>query len=310
MSKSTSKAIPPLLKPLLHPTTLKKNSLLVLTGVLGATTNWLVLRYLYAQLSAPATQEDAPDEDESASVVLVSFMRDGAFWREGASKLVANENKKGLDLDSLRQRRRFAFVDGLSGLFVSPPKNSSDRILTSPDLSYVMTNIIQALDHDVDASPRKVLIIDQIDVLVATTGLASEAMQSALLSLREVLLPLFHFHSSKSMSSRTAMHILQRVDATVLTLAADDPLIHTQTTRLEREHASLVLSHAHAARTVVALRRLDSGPAPDVSGVMRISSRRRHPFDGDNDAPLPPDAEYLYHVAADGSVTVFERGAK
>ncbi|RCI14088.1 hypothetical protein L249_8252 [Ophiocordyceps polyrhachis-furcata BCC 54312] len=288
MSKAASKSIPPLLQPLLSPNSFDQNSLFVLTSVLGATTNWLVLRYLYALLSPSSTHggDDHGQErgESSASVVLVSFMRDGAFWREGASKI-------SLDLISLHQRRRFAFVDGLSGLFVSPPQTASpDRILTSPDLSYVMANIAQALDRDVDAgpasAPRKVLIIDQIDVLQATTGLTSEAVRSALLSLRE------------------------RVDATILTLAADDPLIHTQTTSLEREHASLVLSHAHAARTVVALRRLDSGPAPDVSGVMRISSRRRHPFDGENDAPLPPDAEYLYRVVADGSVTVFERGSR
>ncbi|RDA89015.1 hypothetical protein CP532_0618 [Ophiocordyceps camponoti-leonardi (nom. inval.)] len=296
MSRSTSKAIPLLLQPLLSPTPSSENSLVVLTSVLGATTNWLVLRYLYALLSDTGTDAQGGDDGKgrgngkpSASVVLVSFMRDGAFWREGASKLVAKE-KKGLDLISLRQSRRFSFVDGLSGLFVSPPQAASpDRFLTSPDLSYVMSNIAQALDRDVDvddAVPRKVLIIDQIDVLQATTCLASEAVRSALLSLRE------------------------RVDATILTLAADDALIHTQTTRLEREHASLVLSQAHAARTVVAFRRLDSGPAPDVSGVMRISSRRPHPFDGENDAPLPPDAEYLYQVVDDGSVTVFERGSR
>ncbi|PFH57262.1 hypothetical protein XA68_15305 [Ophiocordyceps unilateralis] len=250
----------------------KGHALVLLTSVLGATTNWLVLRWLHAQLSSSSAEEPA-------AVVLVSFMRDGAFWREGAAKL-------GLDLEAMRRRRRFAFVDGLTGLFVSPPENGPpDRILDSADLAAVMAGITAALDKDIDVAPRTVLIIDQIDALVATTGLASQAVQSALLPLRE------------------------RVDTTVLTLAADDPLIHTQTTRLEREHASLVLSHAHAARTVVALRRLDSGPAPDVSGVIRISSRRRHPFDGQDDVPLPPDAEYLYHVAADWSVTVFERGA-
>ncbi|PHH71610.1 hypothetical protein CDD80_5113 [Ophiocordyceps camponoti-rufipedis] len=132
--------------------------------------------------------------------------------------------------------------------------------------------------------PRTLLIIDQIDTLVATTAIAAESVQSALLSLRKL------------------------VDATVLTFSADDALIHTQNTRLERQHASLVLAHAHAARTVVSLRCLDSGPAPDVSGVMRISSHRRNPLDGHDQVPLPPDAEYLYHVAADGSVTVFERG--
>lgn len=93
--------------------------------------------------------------------------------------------------------------------------------------------------------------------------------------------------------------IAQLVHACVLTLAADDPLLHAQTTPLEREHAALVLSQAHAARCVMALRRLDTGAARDVSGVVRISPERGH----------AADVEYLYYVAADGGVKVFERGA-
>lgn len=57
---------------------------ILLTSVLGASTNWLVLRYLYSYLRRPT--EDAPADD--TRVVLVSFMRDFAFWKEGAGRLV------------------------------------------------------------------------------------------------------------------------------------------------------------------------------------------------------------------------------
>lgn len=80
-------------------------------------------------------------------------------------------------------------------------------------------------------------------------------------------------------------------------MSADDPLLHAQATTLEREHAALVVGQAHAAGRVLALRMLDTGTARDVSGVMRITG------------PLEDEGrEYLYYVAGDGSVKVFERG--
>lgn len=77
-----SNRIPPLLEPYLSLP--PEAALILLTGVLGASTNWLVLRYLYAFLKGSAVDGDAA----STGVVLVSFLRDGSFWREGAAKLV------------------------------------------------------------------------------------------------------------------------------------------------------------------------------------------------------------------------------
>lgn len=57
-----------------------------------------------------------------------------------------------------------------------------------------------------------------------------------------------------------------------------------------------MLGQAHAADEVVSLRRLDTGAAGDVSGVLRIDGVRE-------------GRELLYYVAADGGVRVFERGA-
>lgn len=100
-----STRIPHLLIPYLN---LPPSSLTLLTSVLGATANWLLLRYLAYHL-APRLADDegtshglrrAARGDEDAvgqgkgegegdtAVVLVSFMRDYAFWKDGAARLV------------------------------------------------------------------------------------------------------------------------------------------------------------------------------------------------------------------------------
>jgi elongator complex protein 6 len=70
--------IPPLLEPYLALPS--EASLILLTSVLGASTNWLLLRFLHSALAIP--------EDEDTKVVFVSFMRDLAFWKDVAKRLV------------------------------------------------------------------------------------------------------------------------------------------------------------------------------------------------------------------------------
>ena len=69
-----------------------EGSLTLLTSVLDATTNWLVLRYLHACLKpssgGPGFESETADAAEDVGVVLLSFMRDQAFWKDGASRLV------------------------------------------------------------------------------------------------------------------------------------------------------------------------------------------------------------------------------
>ena len=61
-------------------------SLTLLTSVLGASTNWLILRYLQSYLRpSPST---SPGDEPEIRVLLISFLRDAGFWREGARKLV------------------------------------------------------------------------------------------------------------------------------------------------------------------------------------------------------------------------------
>lgn len=64
----------------------EEGNLTLLTSVLGASTNWLVLRYLQTYLKASTPNER---ENGDVKVLLVSLLRDAGFWREGARKLVS-----------------------------------------------------------------------------------------------------------------------------------------------------------------------------------------------------------------------------
>ena len=75
-----------------------------------------------------------------------------------------------------------------------------------------------------------------------------------------------------------------------------------QTTSLEKEHASFVVSLAHESEIVLSLRLLDTGVAKDVSGVVRIGCG------GQDTGRAVEEREFLYHVGGDGGVRVFERG--
>lgn len=84
--------LPPLLAP--YVSSLPQSSLTVLSSVLGATGNWLVLRFLYAALSAPSNSETAfglngSEGVKNRKVVLVSFLRGWEFWRSEAKRLVS-----------------------------------------------------------------------------------------------------------------------------------------------------------------------------------------------------------------------------
>ncbi|KAJ9155163.1 hypothetical protein NKR23_g1606 [Pleurostoma richardsiae] len=296
--------IPPLLESYLSLP--PETSLIVLTSILGASTNWLVLRYLHSYLSPSSTaaggtsrrqlsvdsgaDAESGGEDE-VCVLLVSFMRDFAFWRDGASRL-------GVDLEALTRRGRFSFVDGLSSLYLPPPASANVRPapgkerLTSPRIADVSRALHSAVDKLLATSSQAagegagkarkvVLVVDQLDFLLASTAEeeAGTALGDMLLDIRE------------------------KVHATILTLAADDPLVAAQTTALERRHAAFVLELAHEAEVVLSLRLLDTGAARDVSGVVRITRGG-----GDPGGREIEEREYLYHVGGDGGVKVFERG--
>ena len=66
-------------------------SLILLTSVLGASSNWLVLRFIYSTLQNQDVAPETPPGQDT-KILLVSFMRDLAFWKENARRLVGPPN--------------------------------------------------------------------------------------------------------------------------------------------------------------------------------------------------------------------------
>ncbi|KAL2065626.1 hypothetical protein VTL71DRAFT_3296 [Oculimacula yallundae] len=277
-----STRIPPLLEPYLALP--PEASLVLLTSVLGASSNWLVLRFLHGALSGSETSSEGIAEDEP-KVLLVSFTRDLAFWKENARRL-------GLDLDKLGLKKRFSFVDGLSSLFLprqpsAAARRGGENVLSSPNLESVTKEIqgsIEALQTSQGGS-RVLLVIDQLDLLLAAGGEKMSAVEvsNMLTGLREIAC------------------------ATIMTLSADQPLSASHHTPLELNHSALLLSTAHQADFVMSLRLLDTGTARDVSGVLRITVGDRNEDDSDFEKRIE-ERELLYFVGGDGGVKVFERG--
>lgn len=84
--------LPPLLTSYLS--TQPESSLTLISSILGATSNWLVLRSLYAALSSSSSSNASLGLDElhngiKRKVVLVSFLRGWEFWRAEAKRLVS-----------------------------------------------------------------------------------------------------------------------------------------------------------------------------------------------------------------------------
>ncbi|KAM5452437.1 hypothetical protein MaudCBS49596_003255 [Microsporum audouinii] len=137
------------------------------------------------------------------------------------------------------------------------------------------------------------LVLDQPDFLLAATG---SSMRVGATEMGELI-----------------MGLRRLVHSTIITVAADSPLMHggQQPTPLEIEHSALVVSLAHQSQMVMQLRGLDTGVARDVSGVLRVSKggaladtdTLKNEEGGDWE-----EREVLYFVQSDGSVKVFGRG--
>ncbi|KAI1087380.1 hypothetical protein F5B19DRAFT_75934 [Rostrohypoxylon terebratum] len=266
-------------------------SLVLLSGVLGSTTNWLVLRYLHSLFTNPsdfvAGQDDVDAHKvDGPNVVLVSFLRDYAFWKEGSGKL-------GVDLDLQTRKGRFIFIDGLVSLIhtqqvhatkYTPETPSAKKVLfsTTPQCLYKELEDAVAQVRRSCSERNTVLIVDQLDMFLATSGGKVSGQE-----LREILLD-----------------IREKVHSCIVTVSADEPLISSQTTSLEKEHAALAISLAHDANLIISLRLLETGTARDVSGVLRAT-----PGGGSGDVGgAMEERELLYFVTGDGGVRVFERG--
>jgi elongator complex protein 6 len=187
---------------------------------------------------------------------------------------------------------RFAYVDALSAFgdekerpkTVVDPAQSQTRMLNSHDLSDFVVTMNEAFtslgDRDI------ILVLDSPDLILGTTDSGAEAVISAILKLR------------------------LRVHATIILLRADlfDSDGEFQNpTPMQIQQQQLLLSLAHQADTVFSVRKLDTGLAKDVTGVLRITTANKEV--GDDDKILPAK-EFLYHVHANRAVVVWERGSE
>jgi len=216
---------------------------------------------------------------------------------------------QGLDLDKLAAKKKFAFVDGLSGLFIPKQNvrlNVGEKILSNPDLGSVAAEIQKAV-QTLEEGGKVLLVVDQLDLLLAAGGNHVGAVDVAdmILGVREVCK-----HSQKIILYHINYidEFIQLVYATVITVSADYPFVSAQKTPLELDHAAFLLSVAHQADFIMSLRLLDSGTARDVSGVVRITAGDQNVGSEEDIQARVEEKELLYFVGGDGGVKVFERG--
>lgn len=159
-------SIPPLLSPYIsNPSSF---SLTLLTSTLGATTNWLVLRFVHAALKGNGLHHDdaASNINEETRVVLVSWLRDATWWGDGGRKL-------GVDYKKLH------VVDALgSGLG-----------FRSGGLLDVEKEILKAIEKAKEASTGEgsvLLVLDGLDFLLAATACRALEAIEMIGEIREV----------------------------------------------------------------------------------------------------------------------------
>jgi len=303
-----STRIPPLLQSCVHVP--HDDSLLLVTSTLGASANWLLVRFLCDALSAA----NAPNgNNDGHNVVLVSWMRDYEFWKQESRKGV------GLDLERLRREGRLAFVDGLSGLclghgggqqedaHLSTPRGTATlpargipeartasarnpRIPTPPVAQRMSTIDTPNEIAGTAKSAHGLHTLNSLDlthlrnsITTALSQLASTSPQLPdprrtilILDNPDLLLALNPVITTSAISSLIlTLHTLPTVSHVITHIQSDTPLLSPSTPPqpLELAHHNLLVKMAHMSRRVVGVRVLDTGIARDVSGVIRVTEQ-------------------------------------
>lgn len=135
----TQPPLPPLLTP--YVSSLPQSSLVLLSSVLGATGNWLILRYMYAALSASSNPNasfgtDGLDNGKKRKVVLVSFLRGWEFWRSEAKRLV--------NVDVHSCYKRMVVTDGYRAWIL---RDSQTRVNSHSLMGYLNFSMLQQQLH-------------------------------------------------------------------------------------------------------------------------------------------------------------------
>ena len=137
-------------------------SLTLLTSVLNASANWLVLRFIYAALK----DQTALGEDGEVKIVLVSWLRDWEGWRSAGRRM-------GVDF---QKGNKVVFMDGLGGKLG----------LADGGITGVENEIMRAIGKAKGQGCRVLLILDGLDFLLAATSVGVMEVLDLVGELREV----------------------------------------------------------------------------------------------------------------------------
>ncbi|MCJ1473450.1 hypothetical protein MMC13_002101 [Lambiella insularis] len=325
-------------------------SLVLLIRALGATTNWLTLRYATvarasglrdseprAEAGTEGDRGNSSIGQDEVGVVLVSFLSDWnsdlllrqswdiakqerTQWRIVLElevrrfEDIANVyGRKGVDFARGARSHRFAFVDGLSELFLASSTDESkvdnaSIVLRDAALTNVKKVILDAIEHvrhqgKPQGERRVVLVVDGLDVYLASTAQLMLAVDDILGEWRQVRRALL-----------TDSLPIKHTYTTVVTASADAALMQYSGTRLETQHTALVASLAHEANLVIGVRGLESGVAKDVSGIIRISRGgmvgwwQAQGEKGTTTGEEVEGKEMLFFRNGDGAIKAWERG--
>ncbi|KAF2477290.1 uncharacterized protein BDR25DRAFT_321690 [Lindgomyces ingoldianus] len=166
-----SSRIPPLLQP--YTRLPKDDSIILLTSVLGASANWLIIRFLCDALTTDFKSDNeggnGADGPEETAVVLVSWVREWEFWK--------SEGRKGggLDLERLMMAKRIAFVDGLTGMFlprVEGEKEMENEVERIPQIAKTAEGLVRRTPQSivpVRGPPGRTPARDPAAAVVAST---------------------------------------------------------------------------------------------------------------------------------------------
>ena len=190
-------AIPALLSPLLQ-TPPKACSLSLLTSVLSASTNWLVLRFIYAALAGGGEKNlnnDDDDDDGTTTtrefrVLIISWLRGLELWREMGKKLGVDFSRGG---GGGGGGDKLAFLDGLGSVNFGGGGGGGGGGVR--EVEREILNTVQRLkQNDEGGQQRRVLVIlDGVDFLAAAMGAEVTELMDMVTEIREVR---FHFHFS------------------------------------------------------------------------------------------------------------------
>lgn len=153
--------VPPLLSPLLQ-TPPKSCSLYLLTSVLSASTNWLVLRFVYTALGEKSLNDDGTTGE--VRVLMISWLRGLELWREMGRKLGVDFSRNG----------KLSFLDGLGANFGKGVREVEREVL----------NAVQRLKQN--EGQRVLVILDGVDFLAAAMGAEVTEVMDMVTEIREV----------------------------------------------------------------------------------------------------------------------------